>query len=1027
MNMKWMIRKMRIAGIMLLHICLVSQLHAQQPPAVPRVTVTGMVVSSETKMPMTGVTIGIVGTRKAFVTDSLGKFSVRADQGQTLEFSYVGFDKYQYKAMKSGNVGVELKIRLTDNEEVVVIGYGTVKKSHLTGAVAKVTNTNMNEIPVGRADLALMGKLAGVNIQMTDAQAGAAPTIQVRGATSVTAGTDPLIVIDGYPVPTDLSAIDMNDVESMEVLKDAASAAIYGSRGGNGVILVTTKSGKAGRAKITLNASLGTRKTYRHLNMYNLEDWKLKMQLEMDGVVSDQIKQAEKFDANTDAQDIVFRSGKYSNVQLGVSGSTPVIKYYLSGTALIEDGVMIGNNNKRFNIRGSFEAKPTSKLTVNVSFNPSYNVTTNIPVTVQEAFRTLPSWMPIYHNDTSAKYTNKPVGSVANTKDFDPGRNLDYTGGVSLSSATSNNGLIQLLGTNDQTTQIRNVTNFGIKYDFNKAFSFKTTAGIFTNSNTRDFFQKSWAQADPIIDGKEYARSTSKAILTQTKVLDLLSENTLNWKQSYHKHDFSAVGGFTAQYTGTDYFSGQAGNFATDEIPTLNAGRMQSLTTNKQSETLLSFLFRANYAYDSKYLLSVSARSDGSSRFGPDNRWGFFPSASVGWRVSREKFFPENNTVNDLKLRASYGATGNKNIGNYRYYANVSPSYTVLGNDVSPSMQLTSFGNNDLKWERTFSTNLGADLAFLNNKMTLAVDYYNTKTDRLLLDLPTAAASGFTTYPTNIGKVGNKGFEFEITAKLITKKNFRWDVSGNGYTNKNTLLDFGGATQQINQGDPKRANFFLSQVGQPLVQYFGYETDGEVSIRNTTYWPIGLTALHTFVKDQNGDKRISDSDRVVLGNPYPKFNWGFTSNFQYKSFDISITLQGSHGAKVFNIDRYYFETQFGSAGTTAYQAQGFTDEQKDHLRQKFQTNANIEDASFIALRNVNIGYVIPSKTVKKWKLQRARLYMSAANLWYHFADNYSSFNPEADNGFPNDPLRKGYQRGAAPLARSVVFGLNLDF
>jgi TonB-linked SusC/RagA family outer membrane protein len=1024
---KLIIQKMRTICLVLLHCCFVSQLLAQQTPAVQRLTVTGMVVSSETKMPMTGVTVGIAGTRKGVVTDSLGKYSIRLDKGQTLEFTYVGFDKYQYKPTQSGSVGVEMKMRILDNEEVVVIGYGTVKKSHLTGAVAKVTNTNMNEIPVGRADLALMGKLSGVNIQMTDAQAGAAPTIQVRGATSVTAGTNPLIVIDGYPVPTDLSAIDMNDVESIEVLKDAASAAIYGSRGGNGVILITSKSGKAGRAKVSLNASAGLRKTYRYLNMYNLEDWKLQTQLDNNGVVSDQITQAERFNANTDAQKVVFHTGKYDNVQLGISGSTPVIKYYLSGTALIEDGVMIGNNNKRFNMKGSFEAKPTSKLTVNVSFNPSYNVTTNIPVTVQEAFRTLPNWMPLYHTDTSAKYTGKPVGSIANTKDFDPGRNLAYTGGVSLSSATTNSGLAQLEGTTDQTTQIRNITSFGIKYDFNKAFSFKTTGGVFTSSNTRELFQKSWAQADPVVDGEDYARSTSKAIYTQTKVLDLLNENTLSWKQTYHKHDLSAVGGFTAQYTSTDFLSGQAGNFATDEIPTLNAGRMQSLTSNKQAETLISFLFRANYAYDGKYLVSVSARQDGSSRFGPDNRWGFFPSASLGWRLSRESFFPDNIIVNDVKLRASYGATGNKNIGNYRYIANVSPTYTVLGNDVAPSMQLTTFGNTDLKWERTFSTNLGADLSFFNNRLTLTLDYYDTKTDRLLLDLPIAAASGFTTYPTNIGKVGNKGFEFEITTRLLTKKNFKWDISANGYTNKNTLLDFGGAKQQINQGDPKRANFFLSQVGQPLVQYYGYQADSAVSIRNTNYWPIGVTSIHSFVRDANGDKRISDSDRVVLGNPYPKFNWGFTNNFQYKNFDISITLQGSHGAKVFNIDPYYFETQFGTTGTTAYQYQGYTDAQKDRLRQKFQTDANIQDASFIALRNLNVGFAVPSKTAKKWKLQRVRFYMSAANLWYRFADSYTSFNPEADNGFPDDPLRKGYQRGGAPLARSITFGLNLDF
>ncbi len=1000
---------------------------AQQQP--PKIIVSGTITSDETKQPLPGATVIIKGAKKGVTTDAKGKFAASVIKGQTLEISFVGFEKQEFKINAAQTLDIALKVISIDNEEVVVVGYGTRKKSHLTGAVSKVANDSnyLGQIPVSRADDALMGKLAGVNITKTDAQAGAAPTIQIRGATSITAGTDPLIVIDGYPVPTDLSAIDMNDVESIEVLKDAASAAIYGSRGGNGVILITSKSGKQGKGKLSVNFSVGTKNVYRKIPYYNLQGWKQNV-LKDNGYLptTGEIAQAEIFDANTNAQDVIFRQVNYSTIQLGASGGTANFKYYLSGTALFDNGVMLGNDYKRFGLRAGFNAKVTPKVSIDFGFTPSYTEVYNVPVTVQEALRVLPSWMPVYHTDSTSKYTSLPVGTLANQRDFYNNYNPNYTG-VNLSSATTNNPIAQLTGTSDKTTQVRNIANFGVKYDFAKNWSFKSTLGALYSVNTRNFFQKSWAQAEPALDGEAFARTTSKAILAKTTMFDLTNENILNFKKVKGKHDIDAIAVFSTQYTNTSYFSAQAGNFATDNIPTLNAGTIQALNDTLQEEALVSFLMRINYAYSNKYLFSVSARTDGSSRFGPDNRYALFPSASIGWRISNEKFWPENNVIGDVKLRASYGATGNKKIGDYKYFANVGPAYAVLGNDATPGFQLTTFGNDSLGWERTYSINLGTDFALFNNKVRVTLEYYNTKTDKLLLNLPTLAQTGFSSYPINQGKVQNEGFEFEIAMPLITKKNFKWTVSANGYTNKNTLLDFGGTQTQISQGDPKRPNFFLTKVGDPLVQYYGYRKDSNITIRNTNYWPIGVTSLHSFAKDANKDGKINDSDRVILGNPYPKFNFGFTSNFQYKSFDASITIQGSFGAKVFNIDPYYFETQFGTTGSTAYQYQGYTQAQMDSKVLKFQTDYNIEDASFVAIRNLNVGYSLPSKTAKKIGLSKLRFYTSIANLWYMFPSNYSSFNPEADNGFPNDPLRKGYQRGAVPLTRTITFGLNLDF
>jgi TonB-dependent starch-binding outer membrane protein SusC len=1017
--------------IVLLLLLVGSSAIAQQPNN--KMKVLGKVFSAETNKPLRNASVLIKGNKKGVLTDTSGNFTIRAEKGQTITVSYAGFESQEFKVVEPTTLTVKLEIRITDNEEVVVVGYGTRKKSHLTGAISKLTTDEaIGQIPVSRLDDALKGKLAGVNVLTTDAQAGAAPTIQIRGATSITASSEPLIVIDGYPVPTDLSAIDMNDVESIEVLKDAASAAIYGSRGGNGVIMITTKSGKAGKAKFSVNVSSGLKNVYRKISFPTLPAWKEYVKSINNGLSTPEIDQAEIFNANTDAQDFIFRQVQFSNVSVGASGGTTNFKYNISANALFDNGIMLGNDFKRFGLRAAFTVKAGSKTTIDFSVNPSVTQRFDVPVSVQEAIRTLPPWMPVYHTAATAAATGMPIGSIANQREFSP-VNIRYTG-PDLTSATTNSPLQQLNGTTDKNTNTRVITNLGVKIDLSKVWSFKSSVGIIYSDNTRDFFQRSWAQSLPLIDGNAFARATSRAILTKTQTFDIANENLITYKKNFKKHDINVIGAFSNQYRQTNFFSAQAGNFATDDVPTLNAGVVQALTSNIENYGLTSLVSRVNYAYDNRFLASGSVRWDGSSRFGRDNQWGFFPAFSLGWNIANEKFFPDNKLVKELKLRASYGVTGNDNIGNYRSFARVESDFAALGNGITPGYQLVSFGNQNLGWERTNSTNIGIDAGLFNNKVRFSVEYFNTTTRDLLLNLPTLVSTGFPIYTTNQGKVETKGFEVELSTTLISKSNFKWNIQANGYTNMNTLLDFGGTNSQISQGDPRRANFFLSKVGQPLVQFFGYQMDSAVLLRrpssatNFDFFPIGVQPLHTFVKDANGDKQINDSDRVVLGNPFPKFNWGFTSNFQYKNLDISITIQGSHGAKVFNLDRYYFETQFSPTGSTAINNTDlYNQQQRDFARIKTQTDFNIEDASFIAIRNLNIGYTIPSKSLKKLNLTRIRMYMSIANLWYRFANGYSSFNPEGDNGFPNDPLRKGYQRGSVPLARTITFGLNVDF
>ncbi|MFY7964907.1 MAG: TonB-dependent receptor plug domain-containing protein, partial [Chitinophagaceae bacterium] len=386
-----------------------------------KIKVTGKVISAETSKPLGNASVTIKGTKKGTITDSLGNFSLKVDKGQTIVVSFASFESQETKITSAVHLDVKLAVKFFDNEEVVVVGYGTRKKSHLTGAISKLTTDEaIGQIPVSRLDDALKGKLSGVNVLTTDAQAGAAPTIQIRGATSITASSEPLIVIDGYPVPTDLSAIDMNDVESIEILKDAASAAIYGSRGGNGVIMITTKSGKVGKAKFSVNVSSGLKNVYRKISFPTLPAWKEYVKSINNGLSTPEIDQAEIFNANTDAQDFIFRQVQFSNVSVGASGGTTNFKYNISANALFDNGIMLGNDFKRFGLRAAFTVKAGSKTTIDFSVNPSVTQRFDVPVTVQEAIRTLPPWMPVYHTAATAAATGMPIGSIANQREFSP-------------------------------------------------------------------------------------------------------------------------------------------------------------------------------------------------------------------------------------------------------------------------------------------------------------------------------------------------------------------------------------------------------------------------------------------------------------------------------------------------------------------------------------------------------------------------------------------------------------------------------
>ncbi len=998
-----------------------------------KATVSGTVLGAEDGKPLQGATVAVKGANSVTTTNVDGKFKVEGSPNDVLVVSFVGYTTSETKVGTATDLIIRLNLNATVGNDIVVIGYGTQKKSSVTGAVSKISADGLNEIPVTRADLALQGKLAGVQIQTVDASAGAAPRVQIRGAASINASSSPLIVIDGYPVPTDLSAVDMNEVQSIEVLKDAASAAIYGSRGANGVILITTKSGASGKMKVSFNAYNGVSSVYKKISAFpSVNDWAKIAAADNNSLLSTQILTAQKFNTYTDPQDVIFQHGSAQNYEVNVRGGNAAgTHFFIAASAQQTKGVMVTNKYDRYSLRSNLDFKISPKITAGISINPSYAVRRDMPVPIYEALRTVAQFAPLYHDDSTAFYTGKPVGSIVQPRDFDPNKNPYYKtfGLPSLSATSDNNGLAQILNESDIDYQFRAITNAYLKYNITKNLSFRTSFGGFVSQDEFETFRKSTAKKDLILDGATASIASTFGENQKKNVYDLLNENILNYKKEFGKHGIDAIAGFTAQTTQYKNSDIQAGGFLTDEISTLNAGTISSATTTQEKNNLESYLFRINYSYNDKYLLSVSSRWDGSSRFGANNKWGYFPAVSVGWNIGKEKFLENNPLITNLKIRGSYGATGNNSIGNYTSLAVASPVAAILGGSTTPGFNVTSYGNPDLTWERTFSSNIGFDAGLFDNRIQLTMDYYNSTTDKLLLFLPIPTITGYSGFWTNQGKVSNQGLEYELTVRPLISKNFSWTITTVGATLKNSLKNFGGVDQLISTGDPKRPNSFLAKVGSPLVQFYGYQLDSVVSIRGSNYWPIAVAAERVFAKDQNKDGIIDASDQVSLGTPYPKFTWGLTNEFRYKNFDLSFVIQGSHGAKVFNIDPDYYENEFSSTGANAYLAYPAALQAKTVF--KSQSNYDVQDASFIALRSLNVGYTFSKAVLKKMGLSDLRVYCTTNNLWYKMAKDYTSYNPEGIssqiNGVNATPLQYGYQRGAAPIARTIAFGINANF
>jgi TonB-linked SusC/RagA family outer membrane protein len=946
--------------------------------------------------------------------------------------------------------------------------------------VSKFKSDKLDEAPVSRLDQALQGKIAGVQIQNLTSEAGADPKIRVRGLSSINASANPLVVVDGSPVPDGLSFVNMADVESVEVLKDAASAAIYGSRGANGVIIITTKSGKAEKTKYTVKFSTGAKTAYERYPMMTTTEYTNLLFYEASlkakdpgipvptgtGIIANNERAAYIVEnvimggQATDWQDQALRNASVRNLLMNISGGKKEVKYFISGAYQQDQGMMYHSEYDKFSIRSKLDAQLSKKVKITFNLNPTY-IKRERPSVGYIDFVRFQSFLPVYHNATTASFVNQ-VAQWAGIKpgDFVQARHFNgrvYSGlmpdgsnWVTTSPTdpfnTANNTPKSIMETRTITANDYRVLGSGdITINIIPGLDFKALGSAYVNYSTGLDFAKRNSSKDGDIN---------RGVYSNRLYIDLLSENTFTYVKQIKGHSFTVLAGFTAetmttkneQVTGLDYPS--------DNITTLSTALQidqskEATFNNRNEEAILSYLGRILYSYNDKYLLSASLRRDGTSVFGPGKKWGTFPAVSVGWVASQEKFMYKADWISNLKLRVSYGLSGNNRTPlSYPFVDLLFPANYPFGASTGTSTvgQVPSrdiLANPDLTWERTFQLNSGIDLSLFKNAINLSVDVYQSRTEKLLLSQSAMAFTGVPFTWNNIGSLRNRGVEVELTTNNFRRKDFKWTTTGNISFNKNKVIELGDESRLLNQGE--RTEIYQNKVDDPLVQFYGFKTNGVwlsqadidaaraaglYSALSNVFVPGGLKLV-----DVDGNDTLDANDRTIIGTPYPKFTWGLTNTFTYKAFDISFTFQGIQGGQLINGDANYNETKrynknynsnrwlspmFPGDGKTPYSTVGFNWMLTDYV---------VEDASYVSLREVIVGYTLPAKLAKSIKMSSLRVYFSGQNLYFGTAKGYRGINPEArfTTGPYNTPLVDGYQRGGFPMPKTILFGIDVNF
>lgn len=1023
--------KFRFFGVLFIMLC-ISILSFGQTQSV-----RGVVTSDPDREPIPGAVVSIKGTQKGAVTDIDGVFSITATPGDILVVSFVGFITQEI-AIVSGqtNLSINLANSISDLSEVVVVGYGSQIKKEVTGAIQSIGGTELKDMPVSTIAQKLQGRLAGVQINQTTGQPGRGMQVRIRGQLSVSGGSEPLYVVDGFPITGDINSINPDEIDDISILKDAASTSLYGSRAANGVVLITTKRGKAGQTNVNLNVFTGFQKVPMRgrLEMMNAEEFaQFKKEYYEDAArpVPSIFQNPSQFRGkDNDWYDALLTTAPISSYNLTLTSNKDRVNTSAVVGIFDQKGVVVNTDFKRFSLRLNTDYQLSDKINIGVNVAPNY-VYDNTPRTdgtrgTGIIFNALHTWPVMPIRDEKGELT------LFNRFPAETGNIFAYPNWVRSAQELTN-----------ETTRLNLLATSYMEWKPIKNFSFKSTFNVELN-NSRFLFSNPSTATSAI----NRAIPTVAASIRETNNnISWLNENIATYRNTINDHTFEVLAGFSNQRFRLDQYRIQADTYADDRILTSQAAVNinRGGTFNAVQEWSLTSVFsRLTYSYKGKYLFTASARGDGSSRFGVNNRWGIFPSTSVGWVLSDEEFLKGNPTISFAKLRSSYGITGNNNIGNYTQYALINNTVNVaFGNTLTPGAAVTSLDNPNLGWETTAQMDVGFDLGFLDDRITFNYDYFVKNTTNLLYAVQIPRESGFTNFNDNIGEIKFWGHEFQINA-VPTKGAFKWTVNANLSFNRNKVISLAEGIDRV------YGNFHITQVGKPFAQFYGLKKLGNYAndqdLANSPKIPGRSTVGSIKLEDFNGDGVITfggdRDDRQIIGNPFPDYTFGITNNFNYKNWDMSIVGSGSQGQDlymrhlfstanldgVFNMvrkagDRFRSPSNPGEGifGTTVGGG-NVTGIERDWPNSNF-----IWDASFFTIRNITLGYTF-TKLPKA--IRSARLYASAQNVLV-FTNYWGGQNPEVsmqNNGQGDGGnLSPGIDLGPYPVPRTITFGANINF
>ena len=1037
-----------------------------------QITLKGVILD-EMGSPLPGASVFEKGTSNGVNTDFEGSFTLSVSSSDAvIVVSYLGFDKVEILAADfDDNTNITLVESSSALDEIVVTGYGRQVKRNITGAVSSISLKQIEDLPLATFENAIQGQIAGVQVTEASGEPGAGATVRVRGVGSISAGNEPLYVIDGFPISKNvglgvqgdnfrrrssfrppsqnpLANLNPNDIESIQVLKDASTASIYGSRGSNGVIIITTKRGKKGGApSFSYNSFFGTQSVANKLDLMNSAEL---IDYNRDATNNAYLQRnpgASATDPNSvrtnaawrlaedvlspsgvdvDWQDVIFRSAMVQTHNLSVSGGSDNSSYYISGNFFDQDGIIEKSNFKRYSLRVNLEVDLNERTRIGLNLAPSYVVSDKVPAG-SPYFARPPGivYSGIVHAPFIEPYN--PDGSINQLN------NQSYVltpEGQTTSFTSASNPLAIIEAVDDQLNQNRTFGNIFAEYDLMDNLTFKSYFGVDINNYKRNFYRASSLLYRTAKTGETFGQTAS------SESLSWVAEQTLNYSKEIGSHTIDALVGYTAQKEKIDISSAVADTFPDDLVKTISGGQIASGSAVQEEWSLVSLLAKVNYSYEDRFLATASLRSDTSSRFGRGNKTGVFSSFSAGYRMSEDI---NADWLSDLKLRASWGETGNFLIPNYASIGLLSSYNTTFDGALTNGIAPSTISNQDLSWEKTTSFDIGLDFGFLNDRIYGSLEYFKSTTTDLLLAVQIPSALGFTNALTNIGEVVNKGIEISVTSRNLTGV-LNWTTDFNFSTIDNEVTKLGPS------GDPilssgGAGNRHITKIGEPIGSYYGYQTDGiyqnQAEIDNSGIVDQIATPQPGDFKwvDVNNDGFINSADRTTIGNYLPDFTYGINNRFEYNNFEFSFLLQGVEGNEVLNLTRRHMGN--GEANYNSYS------EWNNRWRSEAEpgnglipranrqtgnsnnrpSNYQVEDASYLRLRNVTLAYTIPENSLNG-KLDRLRLYLSGTNLFTK--TDYLGFNPEVNNQDDNTNVQ-GEDYGAYPLSSVITFGINAKF